>query len=362
MKNKFLVIENLIAKVGDFSLENINISCKHGEYHILLGPTGSGKTTLLKCILGFLPLTSGRILLEKNDISNYPPEIRRIGYVPQNYALFPHLNSIENVMFGVKPYRKTKKNRLPDYLKRIIEILNIEHLKNRRVSSLSGGEKQKVALGRALAIQPNILLLDEPFAAIDEGAKRSLWFELDKIVKEIGITVFHITHNLEEAYTLGKKLSVLINGKLIQSGDASEIFQNPKNESIARFLNFKNIFKGITSVHQNGTSIVNKNFQIVVNKKLIPNIQQTYCIRQQDIKIIKDNKPIKGSLKENIFHGTIVSLLPLPDSCLIHFKIDGSNNTFDFEIKFPAYLRQRYNLFVGKKICVGVLQPNIILF
>jgi ABC-type Fe3+/spermidine/putrescine transport system ATPase subunit len=213
----FVRIESLNVTLGRFSLKDVTLSCARGEYHILLGPTGSGKSSLLKCILGLHRPESGRIHLDGVDITDELPEHRQMGCVPQDYALFPHLNVEENLRFGLRP-RKVPAEQADSLVDRLSEVLNIEHLRKRRVQHLSGGERQKVAIGRALATQPKMMLLDEPFSSIDEGAKRGLWLELKQIVREVGITTFHVTHNLEEAYSLGERLSVMIDGNLVQSG------------------------------------------------------------------------------------------------------------------------------------------------
>ncbi|MBU1344120.1 MAG: ABC transporter ATP-binding protein [Proteobacteria bacterium] len=361
MNNPFLQVESLNLTLGKFSLRNINMSCQKGEYHVLLGPTGSGKSSLMKCILGFHRINNGFLYLKGMDISNELPECRRMGYVPQNYALFPHINVEDNIRFGHQVKKKSFQD-TDTIVNRLCEILKIQKLRKRAIQHLSGGEKQKVALARALAIQPDILLLDEPFSSIDEGAKRNLWIELKEIINEVGITALHITHNLEEAYTMGERLSVLMNGELLQSGSKREILESPKNEDVARFLNYKNIFQGITEKDPRGTRVNIGHFNVLISKKISTGKKIKLCIRQQDIKIIRKGVPIKDSLKHNVFSGKIISLLQLPEYCLMHFKVDGSPKQHDLELKFPRYILERHNLYQGKQINVAPWEPNIILF
>lgn len=356
----FLEIESLDIGLGKFSLKNVTLSCGKGEYHVLLGPTGSGKSTLLKCILGFLKIQNGRIRLDGNNITEVPPEHRRMGYVPQNYALFPHLSVEENLRFGIRAGEVTN-DRAGSTVDGLCEMLGIDHLRGREVHNLSGGEKQKVAIGRALAIRPELLLLDEPFSSIDEGARRNLWFELKRIVEQGGFTTLHVTHNLEEAYILGEHLSVLIDGNLVQSGHKQDIFERPASESIARYLNYRNIFRGRTKSHPEGTLVETEHFDVVLKRKLPLNEQVGLCVRAQDIKIIKEGVPIKDSLKRNVFTGKIVDLFPLTDYCLMWFKVDGSGREFDFEVKFPRYLKERYDLYTGRSLRVALWEPTIIL-
>ena len=356
-----LQVDSLAVRLGTFRLRDITLSCNRGEYHILMGPTGSGKSSLIKSVLGLIPIGDGCIRLHGRDITHDPPERRRMGYVPQNYALFPHLNVEENIRFAFRA-RNISRHDADSTVAELRGVLGIERLLRRRVDSLSGGERQKVALGRALAAQPEIILLDEPFSSIDEGARRALWFELKRIIAEVGVTALHITHNLEEAYALGERLSILINGDLVQSGSKQDIFEHPLSEDVARYLNYRNIFSGVTRRHPDGTSIGLGHFHVIVGRNIRERQRVTLCVRQQDIKVIREGSPLKDSLRRNVFPGKIVSLLPLPESCLMWFKIDGSPNTYDLELKFPAYIRVRHNLSPGQSIRVALWEPNMILF
>ena len=361
MNQAYLQIKSLYLRLGSFSLRDINLSCNRREYHVLLGPTGSGKSSLMKCILGLHHMNSGAVFLEGRNISYYLPEHRRMGYVPQNYSLFPHLDVEKNIRFGLR-IRRNPSEMNDALVNKLCETLNIVHLRNRKVQYLSGGEKQKVALARALAIKPDILLFDEPFSSIDEGAKRTLWMELKEIINEVGITVFHITHNLEEAYTMGERLSVLINGEMLQHGNKIDVFDRPANERVATYLNYRNIFEGISEESMGGTKISTDNFSLLVSNSLPSGKKVKFCIRQQDIKIIKEGSPVKDSLNRNLFSGEIVTLFPLPEYCLMNFRIDGSPQRYDFELRFPRYLIDRHDLYPGKKIRVAIWEPKIILF
>ena len=171
-----------------FLLDDINLSISRNEYSVLLGRSGSGKTTLIKCISGLYKVHTGKIFLHGHDITNTLPEDRQIGYVPQDYALFPHLNVNDNILFGIKSVRR-KTVEITDRLDRLVNLLSIRDLLKREVQNLSGGEKQKIALARALIVHPQVLLLDEPFSAIDHGMKVELWFEVKEILDQLNITV-----------------------------------------------------------------------------------------------------------------------------------------------------------------------------
>ena len=206
-----LAVKGLSYKIGDFSLKDINLDINENEYFVLLGRSGSGKTTLIKCINGLYRVTNGMIRLNGKDITKLTPEYRNIGYLPQDFALFPHLNVKKNILFGIKIRKENKKN-ITERLDNLINLLGIKNLLNRDVVNLSGGEKQKAALARALIVHPDVLLLDEPFSSIDHGLKVELWFELKDLLKKLNIIVIHITHNLDEAHAVADKIAVLING------------------------------------------------------------------------------------------------------------------------------------------------------
>lgn len=361
MSNTYLTVNDLTLSLGDFSLRNINLSCQQGDYHVLLGPTGSGKSTLMKCILGFHRPDRGAVSLKGRDISGDRPEDRRMGYVPQNYSLFPHLNVEKNIRFGLSRHNRHSPE-ADRIVTRLCGLLNIEKLRRRGIKNLSGGEKQKVALARALATEPDIVLLDEPFSSIDEGAKRNLWIEMKKIINEIGMTAFHITHNLEEAYSMGEHMSVLLDGAIHQTGTREEIFEKPATKGVARYLNYRNIFSGVARPDAAGTRVDTGEFEVLVQEQISAGTPVDICIRQQDIKMLKPGQPVREALKNNVFSGLIVSAFSLPEYCLIYFKLDGSHREYDFEIKLPPYLRERHNLYAGKKTSVALWEPNLIRF
>ncbi len=360
-ENAHLAVTGLNLKLGSFSLDDVGLSCRQGEYHILMGPTGSGKSSLLKCILGLHAVRSGKIMLGGKDITRQIPEQRRMGYVPQNYSLFPHLDVEGNVRFGARA-RKIAGQEAVKIVDELCAMLGIEHIRKRRIRNLSGGEKQKVALARALAGRPGIILLDEPFSSIDEGAKRGLWFELKRIISDVGITAIHITHNLEEAYTLGERFSLIIDGRIVHAGDREEVWTRPANRSVARYLGYRNILKGTSAPNTDGSCVDLGHFRVVLGKKIPEGKETSLCIRQQDIRIIREGKPIKDSLSRNVFSGEIAAIFTTSDSCSIWFRIDGSPHHHDLEAKFPLNIRGRYALFKGKKIRVAFVEPSIIVF
>ncbi|MFH1777474.1 MAG: ABC transporter ATP-binding protein [Candidatus Omnitrophota bacterium] len=356
-----ILVKDLYLTLGNFCLKKIDLEVNPGDYHMLLGPSGSGKSSLMKCLLGFYRIDRGMVWLGARNITNERPEKRRMGYVPQNYALFSHMNVEENIRYGMKAANLTN-HQAAQYLNRLLGIMGIENLRLREVDYLSGGEKQKVALGRALGMKPETILLDEPFSAIDEDSKRRLWFELKQVINEVGVTTLHITHNLEEAETLGDRLTLLINGEIVQSGKREELFEHPVNERVARYLNYRNIFYGVIRDYDDHQMFVSEHFSVSLNRKFPSNIPVTLCIRQQDIKIVRDNVPLKEELSGTVFSGEIVELFQLSEYSLMWFKIDTSPNKYDFEVKFPSFIDKRLALFTGKRIKVAFWESRVIIF
>ncbi|ENN95787.1 ABC transporter [Methanocaldococcus villosus KIN24-T80] len=231
-----LIVKNLSKHWKEFKL--IDVSFEIGnEYCIILGPSGAGKSVLLKCIAGILKPDKGKVILDGKDITSLSPEKRSIGYVPQNFALFPNMNVYKNIAYGLL-LRGEDKEVVKRKVKELAEFLNISHLLDRDVKTLSGGEQQRVALARALILEPKILLLDEPTSSLDINIKE----EVIKELKKINIPVLHVTHDLNEARTLAEKVGIFLNGKLIEFGKR-DILYKPKKIETAEFLGF-NIIDG----------------------------------------------------------------------------------------------------------------------
>ncbi|MEA1958684.1 MAG: ABC transporter ATP-binding protein [Chloroflexota bacterium] len=235
--------KKLTVDLGDFVLEQADLSVEKGEYFIILGPTGAGKTVLLEAIAGLHPIKSGEIWIDGADITCLEPEKRGIGFVYQDYVLFSHLSVKENILFGLKRRRRPRDeaNRTLDWL---VELLGIGHLLDRRPDTLSGGECQKVSLARALSTNPEVVLLDEPLSALDPQQREGVQKELLSIQRRLGQTFIHVTHDFEEAIALGDRIAVLGDGRILQTGTSEEIFRQPNSEFVARFAMLRNIFTG----------------------------------------------------------------------------------------------------------------------
>jgi len=358
-----LEIRNLSYTVDQFQFSKINLTITDKTYFVLLGPTGSGKSSLLKCILGINQIKTGEMFIDGKSIANLTVEKRNIGYLPQNCALFPHLDVQENINFGMR-IRNYPETEIKEKTDQLLSLFNIEHLINRGTQNLSGGEKQKVSLARALATRPALLLLDEPFSAVDEVTKKRLWFELKNIFKTIKVPVIHVTHNFEEAYSMAEKIGVMLDGGLRQIAEAQTLFERPATKEVAWFLNYRNFFSGEVKEKNAGIYSINSHgINIVFNSKTELSGEVTICIRPQDIKIINPAYPIKSQLADNVYEGIIQDMILYPESAIVFIKVDGSgSNDYDFELKFPLYILNRNNLYEQKRIKIALWQPNIIIF
>lgn len=239
----YLKIEN-ISKIfeKERGVKNISFQLEKGELVSFLGPSGCGKTTLLNIIGGFVKNDSGSIYLEDKDITEYPPEKREIVTVFQNYALFPHMNVIENVKYGLK-YRGYNKEEQIKLAKEYLKIVGLEGYEKNSVGELSGGQQQRVALARALVLQPKILLLDEPFSNLDAKLKIAMREEIKELQKRLGISMIFVTHDQEEALSISDRIVVMSNGEIVQIGKPEEIYYSPKNRYVAEFIGKINFLK-----------------------------------------------------------------------------------------------------------------------
>jgi ABC-type Fe3+/spermidine/putrescine transport system ATPase subunit len=296
-----LELKNISKSWRGFELKNIEIKVDTGDYFILLGPTGAGKTLLLETIMGFYKPDEGKISLDGVDITDVPPEKRNIGYVSQKCVLFPHMNVRQNVEFGLK-MRGTTKTERQETVNQVLDFIGLKLLEHRSPASLSGGEKQKVALARVLATKPQTILFDEPLTAIDAEAARELKNELKRIHRAEK-TIIHVTHNQIEGFSLGNKMAVMNSGEIVQTGKPRELFVKPLNKFVAKFLGYENIFDATLVEKQGSLSLVNAEG---VELKVSENIDVPECIvavRPEDVSL--SFSPIRNDTG-NVLKGTIV--------------------------------------------------------
>jgi spermidine/putrescine transport system ATP-binding protein len=236
-----VVIENLSKRFGDVqALRHLTLEIQDGEFFSLLGPSGCGKTTTLRLIAGFEEPTTGRILLGGTDVTQSPPHRRPVNTVFQSYALFPHLSVKDNVAFGLRFARLSKKEK-SQKVSGALALVQLEGFERRKPVQLSGGEQQRVALARALVLNPRVLLLDEPLGALDAKLRRALQIELKTLQQEVGITFVYVTHDQEEALTMSDRMAVMSRGLAQQVGTPNDVYEEPANEFVADFLGISNL-------------------------------------------------------------------------------------------------------------------------
>jgi len=229
-------LENIIKNFDAIrALDNVQWEIKDGEFMVLVGPSGCGKTTLLRIILGSLQPDNGRILMDEKDLSTVPIERRNIGFVPQDFGLFPHFSVNKNIAYGLK-FRNWPNNEIDVRVKYLLKILKLDGFADRKPNQLSWGQQQRVALARALAIKPQLLLLDEPLSAIDWVTRQKIAEEIKNLQKDMKITTIYVTHDINESLNLGQRITVMNNGKLEQCDTPQNLINNPKTPFVTYFI------------------------------------------------------------------------------------------------------------------------------
>jgi len=229
-------VEGAYKKFGDFqALEDVSIEVPDGSLTALLGPSGSGKSTLLRAIAGLETLDKGRVEINGADATSRPPQKREVGFVFQHYAAFKHMTVFDNVAFGLK-IRKWTKPQVSERVHDLLRLVQLDGLADRYPSQLSGGQRQRMALARALAVEPQVLLLDEPFGALDAKVRKDLRTWLRRLHDEVHVTTIFVTHDQEEAMDVAEQLVVMNEGRVEQSGAASDLYEHPANEFVMSFV------------------------------------------------------------------------------------------------------------------------------
>lgn len=225
------------------ALDNVSLEIKDREYVTIIGPSGCGKSTLLRCLAGIIKQDSGEIFIGDNEVSALPPEDRQLGYMFQEIALFPHMSAWENVEYGPR-VRGKKRELTREFVGQIMEMTRLKIARDAYPSELSGGAGQKTALARAIAAEPQLMLLDEPLGALDANVRAVLRYELRRLVKELGLTAIHVTHDQEEAMSISDRLVIMKAGRIVEVGTPLELYLSPKRLFTANFLGETNFLLG----------------------------------------------------------------------------------------------------------------------
>jgi molybdate transport system ATP-binding protein/molybdate/tungstate transport system ATP-binding protein len=353
-------VKDLSLQLGGFSLKNINLEIEERDYFVILGPTGIGKTILLEAIAGIHKIKEGEIWIDGNNVTHLPPERRKISYVPQDYALFPNLKVYENIAFGLY-LQKLTPGEINWAVEQQAEKLGIKHILTRYPAGLSGGEKQRVALARALIIKPRLLLLDEPLSALDRVTKTSFWMQLKKVQEENKVTILHVTHDLEETFTLSNKVAILMDGGIEQMGATQRVFYQPKNCKVAEFVGVKNIFTSkVTEVapERNLLSLSLEN--LIIHTPYFPRQvgeEVSWCIRPEEIMLLKPDRPLKGILKENRIAGQVTHMLRKDSAYLLQVRIEGS--TKELSVQIPNHVVHKWHITKGVSLMLSLKKSAI---
>ena len=316
--NKTIIEINNVSKFfGEkTALDHVNLSIRKGEFVTILGPSGCGKTTLLRLIAGFQTASEGTISIAGKEITQTPPHKRPVNTVFQKYALFPHLNVYDNIAFGLK-LKKMPQAEMTKWVKDALRMVSMTGYEYRDVDSLSGGQQQRVAIARAIVNEPEVLLLDEPLAALDLKMRKDMQMELKEMHSRLGITFVYVTHDQEEALTLSDTIVVMSEGKIQQIGTPTDIYNEPTNSFVADFIGESNILNG-TMIKDKLVNFCGREFECV-DEGFGENAPVDVVIRPEDLYIfpVSDAAQLCGVVQSCIFKGVHYEMVVLCGNCEI---------------------------------------------
>ena len=314
-ENDYIIEFNHISKhFGDKCvLDDVSISVKRGEFVTILGPSGCGKTTLLRLLAGFGNADEGEIKINGEDITNTPPHKRPVNTVFQRYALFPYLNVYDNIAFGLK-LKDVQEDEIDMRVRKALKMVGMIDYEWRDINSLSGGQQQRVAIARAIVNRPQVLLLDEPLAALDLKMRKDMQMELKEMHKSLGITFIYVTHDQEEALTLSDTIVVMSEGTVQQIGTPMDIYNEPKNSFVADFIGESNILNG-TMICDKQVSFLGHEFECV-DSGFGENVPVDVVIRPEDVYILNNttSSMFTGTVQSCIFKGVHYEIVVLTEN------------------------------------------------
>jgi molybdate/tungstate transport system ATP-binding protein len=307
-------IKDLNRKWKEFTLKDIDLHVREGEYFVILGPSGAGKTLLLEVIAGFHPPDHGEIFFGNRNITELPPEKRNVAFVYQNYSLFPNLDVLKNIEFGMRMRGIKDRARV----EKMAEYLNISHLLHRNTYTLSGGEQQRIAIARSLVTDPEVMLLDEPLSALDPRSQETSRHILKNIHSDSRLTVIHVTHDQTEARVMADRIAVMMDGRIVQVDTPEELFNRPVDDRVAHFLGVENVLKGAVTANDDGVTLIEVDGTTIeaVSNSAVGDVVHA-CLRPENVTLSKMR--IKTSAR-NIFEGDIIETELL--GALVRVKVD----------------------------------------
>ena len=303
-------VSSLKKKYGALTvIEDLNLDIKKGEFISLLGPSGSGKTTLLMILAGFEKSTSGSVSLDGTHIENLPPHKRGLGVVFQNYALFPHMTVAENIAFPLK-MRRYSRSIIKQKVQKALDMVQLSNYGKRRPTEMSGGQQQRIALARALVFEPRVILMDEPFGALDKQLREQMQLDIRDMHKRLGLTVVFVTHDQSEALTMSDRIAVFNKGNIEQIGTPLEIYEKPKTDFVAQFIGETNLIRGIVaSIDDNFIRMKINDTELKVTKINSVKLGEEIAIslRPEWITLSKDpltnDNMLPGKVRDTVYRG-----------------------------------------------------------
>ncbi len=312
----FIRFEDVSRRYGAVhAVEHVTLDIARGEFFSLLGPSGCGKTTLLRMLAGFERPDTGRVWLDGQDITDLPPERRRVNTIFQNYALFPHMTVRQNIAFGLTVARRPRRE-IDDEVEKMLALIQMKDHAEKRTDQISGGQKQRVAIARALINKPAVLLLDEPLAALDLKLRQRMLIELDMVHDQVGITFIFVTHDQGEAMSLADRVAVMNSGRIEQLGTPAEIYEAPRTSFVAAFIGDSNFFDGtvaeVVDVEHVRLAIDGFSDLLAFNDKGVnAGDHVTLSVRPEKIRIARDEPPpsrdhnrARATVEDVIYLGT----------------------------------------------------------
>ncbi|MCJ8142294.1 ABC transporter ATP-binding protein [Ancylobacter sp. A5.8] len=307
MPDAYLAVERVTKSYrGVDVLSNLDLAVGQGEFVSLLGPSGCGKTTLLRLIAGLIGIDGGQVLLGGRELTRLPAHRRNVGVVFQNYAPFPHLSVFDNVAFGLRAQRAASETIRPT-VERFLSLVQLSHLVDRSAKALSGGQQQRVAVARALAVKPGLLLLDEPFSALDRKLRESMQIDLRMLLRELGITAIFVTHDQDEALVMSDRIAVMNAGRIEQFADPATIYRRPATPFVLDFVGSSTRFPGKVVDAKEGEVVVETargRFRAPAN--FITGASVFVAVRPENIRLAppgEDDSGLELTLVERIFLG-----------------------------------------------------------
>jgi putrescine transport system ATP-binding protein len=317
----YVAFQNITKRFGDFTaVDDLSLNIFNREFFALLGASGCGKSTLLRMLAGFETPTSGRIILDGQDMTGIPPHKRPVNMMFQSYALFPHMSVAKNIAFGLKQEGMAQ-SEIDDRVNAMLKLVKLEKFSQRKPHQLSGGQRQRVALARSVAKRPKLLLLDEPLGALDKKLREETQFELMDLQQELGLTFIVVTHDQEEAMTMADRMAVMDHGRIIQVGTPAEVYEAPNSRFIADFIGSVNTFEGTLAKGGASAEISAKaGFQIMAanGADAAPGAAVWFAIRPEKMKI-SASKPKDAAT--NAIEGEVWDIAYLGDMTTYNVKL-----------------------------------------